>query len=289
VRELTAFSWNMFLLHVANKVVFSTDVVVVGIVLGPVAATIYAIPAKLFQLAFGLSSAATNLLFPALAEYEGSGETKRQQRLLLTGLRGGSAAAAMLALPLLLLPDQLVHAWVGDGYADSTWVLVGLAAVVLVHQPLTLLTQYLSARELLKPLARAMIVAVAVNVVLSSVAAWAVGTWGVAVATLVTDVAALAYALVVLAGPASGLSVSSLLGAAVRPLLPALPVALVVLVGVARLADWDTLLGLLPVGVLWAVAGGLAIARFGLHESERQALRRWLPPPRRTTPAAGSG
>ena len=120
-------------------------------------------------------------------------------------------------------------------------------------------------------------------------AAWAVGTWGVAVATLVTDVAALAYALVVLAGPASGLSVSSLLGAAVRPLLPALPVALVVLVGVARLADWDTLLGLLPVGVLWAVAGGLAIARFGLHESERQALRRWLPPPRRTTPAAGSG
>ena len=289
VRELTAFSWNMFLLHVANKVVFSTDVVVVGIVLGPVAATIYAIPAKLFQLAFGLSSAATNLLFPALAEYEGSGETKRQQRLLLTGLRGGSAAAAMLALPLLLLPDQLVHAWVGDGYGDSTWVLVGLAAVVLVHQPLTLLTQYLSARELLKPLARAMIVAVAVNVVLSSVAAWAVGTWGVAVATLVTDVAALAYALVVLAGPASGLSVSSLLGAAVRPLLPALPVALVVLVGVARLADWDTLLGLLPVGVLWAVAGGLAIARFGLHESERQALRRWLPPPRRTTPAAGSG
>ena len=34
VRDLVGVSWSNFLVHVANKVVFSTDVVVVGIVLG---------------------------------------------------------------------------------------------------------------------------------------------------------------------------------------------------------------------------------------------------------------
>ena len=171
VRELTAFSWSMFLLHVANKVVFSTDVVVVGIVLGPVAATFYAIPAKLFTLAFGLSSAATNLIFPAFAEYEGAGETERAAAVAARWAARRIAAAALLALPLLLMPDQLVHAWVGDGYADSTWVHVGLAVVVLRPPAADLLTQYLTARGLPQPLARTLIVVVAVNVVLSVVLA----------------------------------------------------------------------------------------------------------------------
>ena len=64
---------------------FATDIVVVGIVLGPEAAALYAIPAKLFTLAFGLGSVGTSLLYPALAEHEGAGEEDRQRRLLLAG------------------------------------------------------------------------------------------------------------------------------------------------------------------------------------------------------------
>jgi len=73
VRELTAFSGSNFLVHVANKIVFSTDVVVVGIALGSVAAGVYSVPAKLFLLGFGLGTAVTSLMFPAFAELEGAG------------------------------------------------------------------------------------------------------------------------------------------------------------------------------------------------------------------------
>ena len=59
IRELTSFSWSNFLVHIANTVVFSTDVVVVGIVLGAKAAALYAIPAKLFSFAYGLGSVGT--------------------------------------------------------------------------------------------------------------------------------------------------------------------------------------------------------------------------------------
>ena len=114
MRDLVGVSWSNFLVHVANKVVFSTDVVVVGIVLGAEQAAIYAIASRLFQLVFGLASVVTSLLYPAFAEYEGSGEQERQRRLLLSGLRGGSAAALVLALPLLLIPANLIHAWVGE-------------------------------------------------------------------------------------------------------------------------------------------------------------------------------
>jgi O-antigen/teichoic acid export membrane protein len=289
VRELTAFSWSMFLVHVASKVVFSADVIVVGIVLGPVAATLYAIPAKLFTLAFGLSSAATNLTFPAFAEYEGARDTERQRRLLLAALRGGSAAAALLALPLLLIPDQLVHAWVGDGYGGSTSTMALLAAVAFVHQPVYLLTQYLTAKGDPRGIARALIVAVAANVVLSVILAEAVGIWGVALATLLTDAAALLYVLPRLVAPASGVPTSTLLTAVIRPLVPASAVAALLLVVGARVTDQDTLLGLLPLGVLWGLLGGLAVARFGLEPAERRALVRLVPGTSSPSPAAGSG
>ncbi len=289
IRELTAFSWSMFLVHVASKVVFSADVIVVGIVLGPIAATFYAIPAKLFTLAFGLSSAATNLTFPAFSEYEGSQEAERQRRLLLAALRGGSGVAALLALPLLLIPDQLIHAWLGAGYAESTSTMALLAAVAFVHQPVYLLTQYLTAKGAPAGIARTLIVAVTVNVVLSVILAEAVGIWGVALATLLTDVAALLYVLPRLVAPASGVPASALLGAILRPLVPAVAVAALLLVVGARVTDQDTLLGLLPLGILWGLLGGLAVARFGLEPGERQALIRLVPGSRSPSPAAGSG
>ena len=99
----------------------------------------------------------------------------------------------MLALPLLLIPDQLIEGWVGDGYSESAPVLALLALVVLVHQPIYLFTQYLIARGRQRQIARTLIVAVSVNVVLSvALASW-VGIWGVALSTLVTDVGILLY------------------------------------------------------------------------------------------------
>ena len=77
-RDLIGVSWSNFLVHVANKVVFSTDVVVVGIVLGPKAGGVSTrSPSKLFQLVFGLASVVTSLLYPAFAEYEGSRRARR--------------------------------------------------------------------------------------------------------------------------------------------------------------------------------------------------------------------
>jgi len=275
VRRLASVSWSNFLVHVANKVVFSTDIVVVGIVLGAREAAIYAIASRLFQLAFGLASVLTSLLYPAFAEYEGAGDEERQRRLLLAGLRGGSAAALVLALPLLAIPGQLLEGWLGDGYADSAPVLALLALVVLLHQPIWLLTQYLIARGRQREIARLLLAGSGANLVLSIALAMTVGTWGVALATLLTDAAVLALAVPIWVTPAAGLRAAVLARALLRPALPAAAVAVVVF-GAARAVHTDTLLELAPVGIGWALLAGAAVWRLGLSEDERRAFARQL-------------
>jgi O-antigen/teichoic acid export membrane protein len=275
VRELVAVSWSNFLVHIAHKVVFSTDVVVVGIVLGAREAAIYAIASRLFQLAFGLASVVTALLYPAFAEYEGAGAEARQRRLLLMGLRGGSAAALVLALPLLAIPEHLITGWIGEGYGDSAPVLALLAVVILLHQPLWLLTQYLIARGRHREIARLLVTAAAANVVLSVVLALTVGTWGVALATLLADGAALAVAVPRWLSPVAGIRVTAIARAMARPALPAVAVAAVVFAA-ARLADTDTLLELLPVGIAWGVLAGLVVWTVGLTADERRSFARQL-------------
>jgi O-antigen/teichoic acid export membrane protein len=284
IRGLIVFSWSNFLVHVASKVVFATDIVVVGIVLGPEAAALYAIPARLFTLAFGLGSVGTNLLYPALAEHEGAGEDERQRRLLLAGLRGAMAAAVLLALPLLLIPDLLIEGWVGDGYGESSPVLVLLALVLLVHQPIFLVTHFLIARARQREIARVLVAAGAANIVLSAVLASTIGLWGVALSTLLTDFAVLLYAVPALVAPAASLRIDAFVRAALRPVVPATAAALLVLVAAARVAEPDTLLELLPLGLAWLIACGVSVWRFGFDEGERATIGRQLRPPSTPVP-----
>ncbi|MBA2461334.1 MAG: oligosaccharide flippase family protein [Actinobacteria bacterium] len=286
LRELTSFSWSNFLVHLANKVVFATDVVVVGIVLGAEATALYAIPAKLFTLAFGLGSVGTSLLYPAFAEHEGAGEADRQRRLLLAGLRGGTAAAVFLALPLLLIPDQLIEGWVGQGKGESSPVLALLALVLVVHQPIYLVTHYLIARARQREIARVLVVAGAANIGLSVMLAFTVGIWGVALSTLVTDLAVILYVFPALVAPATSVGVAAFARAALRPVLPAAVAALVVLVGIGRATEPDTLLELLPLGLAWFLVCGFALWRFGFDETERTTIGRQLRPPSAPVPEA---
>jgi O-antigen/teichoic acid export membrane protein len=152
-------------------------------------------------------------------------------------------------------------------------VLALLAVVILVHQPVWMLTQYLIALGRQREIARLLIVAAVGNVVLSIALAFTVGTWGVALATLLADVAALAVAIPLSVAPAAGVRVGELVRALLRPALPAFGVAVVVF-GFARTVDADTLLQLLPIGIAWLVLASAAVWRFGLTPEERRSFAR---------------
>jgi O-antigen/teichoic acid export membrane protein len=274
LRALAAFSSSNFLVQIAQKIVFSTDVIVVGIVLGSTPSGIYSVPARLFALAFGIGTAATSLMFPAFAELAGAGDAGRQQRLLLVGLRAGTALMLLVALPLLLIPDLLIHAWIGNGFRASYAVMAILALVLLVHQPIHVLTQFLIAVGRQRSIAIVSIATTLANVALSFLLAWTVGIWGVAASTLATDLVALAWIVPRIAAPAAAIPARELVRAVARPFLAAGVAAALVLVGVARVWDPQTLLALAPLGVLWVVVAALMLWRFGLAAQERVQFSR---------------
>jgi O-antigen/teichoic acid export membrane protein len=274
LRALTAFSSSNFLVHIAQKVVFSTDVIVVGIVLGSASSGVYSVPAKLFALVFGLGTAATSLMFPAFAELGGAGDAGGQRRLLLIGLRAGTALMLMVALPLLLIPDLLIHAWIGGGFHDSYAVMAILAGVLLVHQPIYVLTQFLIAVGRQRSIAIVSITTTLANIALSFLLAWTWGIWGVAVSTLATDLVALAWIVPRIAAPAASIPARTLARAVMRPFVPAAVAAAVVLVGVARFWEPRTLLTLAPLGALWAIVAAATVWRFGLAAHERAQFSR---------------
>jgi O-antigen/teichoic acid export membrane protein len=275
LRELTRFSADNFVMHMSSKVVFTSDVVVVGIVLGPRQAALYAIPAKLFSTAFGIGSAGQRLLLPAFAEFEGAEDRLRQRLYLRSGIRLGMAAMLVLALPLVLVPGHLIRAWVGSSFVHGRTALIVLGVVLLVLQPTQVLGQYLLARGRQRRIARLLVLKVVANLALSVVLARAVGIWGVAAATLVTEIAiVLVLPWLVLLPDDPGWR--DLLRSWLRPVAPALVVALPLFLGAAAAYDPGTLAKLAPLGVAWVALGGAATWRFGLSAGERDAITRKL-------------
>jgi O-antigen/teichoic acid export membrane protein len=195
--------------------------------------------------------------------------------LLLSGLRLGVALMLVLALPLLLIPDLLIRAWLHTpGYGGGYSVMAILAGVLLIHQPIYVLTQFLIARGLQRPIAVASIVTTAVNLALSFALAWTVGIWGVALSTLVTDLAMLLWVVPRMGAPAAETSSWRVYAAMVRPAVPAFAAAALVLVAVARSTSPSSLVTLVPLGALWAVAAAGVLWQFGLAPDERLRLRR---------------
>ena len=274
-RELLSTSVDNLLIRIAGRLALSSDVVVVGIIFGAREAAFFAIAAKLWGLAFGLSISGTTLLYPAYAELEGSADEARQRFLLRGGLRAGVAIALLFGLPLLLLPEQLLEAWIGVELDPSVPVLVVLVLALFVHQPVHLLSQYLIARGRQRPIALISIPIAVANLLLSIVFAYVFGIWGVALGTLVTEAIALAV-VPVFAARVSGISIGGLARAALRPVLPALALAVPILFFGGRLYEAENLLFVAPIGLLWVALFVPVVWRFGFDRHEREALGRKL-------------
>jgi O-antigen/teichoic acid export membrane protein len=278
MRELLTFSWYGFLIQIAAKIVSSADVIVVGVILGPAAAALYGIPSRLFGLALSAGTAWTNVLFPAFSELEGREDLPRQRELLIAALRVGMAVMLVFALPLVLVPDLIIHAWIGPDFEDSTWVLALLGLSLVVHQPANVLAQYLIARARQRSLAFISLGVVSVNLALSIALAFAVGIWGVALATLIALAVETTLFVPPLVRGAGGPGLVELARASLRPVLPAMAAAGVILGAGGRLLGPDDLLGVGLLGVVWVAVAGPAVWLLGLDAGERHDIRARLLP-----------
>ncbi len=107
-------SGAMFAYHLAARICYTADTIVVGLMLGAEAALIYTVSLRLSQLALAQVLAVGNATWAALADLHHRGEIERfNERLVeLTRIVGWLGCAVLL--PVTVWNSDFVSAWVGE-------------------------------------------------------------------------------------------------------------------------------------------------------------------------------
>jgi O-antigen/teichoic acid export membrane protein len=273
VRSLLGYSWYAFMGHAAGKVVYSADVIVIGVVLGAEKVALYAVATRLFGLASRVAQIGTDLLLPLQSELEGREDHDRQRGLVISGVRSSMCVAVLLALPLVVLPSWILTAWLGSGFAASVVPLALLGLAVFFTQPNAVLSQYLFARGLPAQLAVAQAGLAVANLALTVLLLRSVGEiWVAALSTLVLEGVGAMFVLPFLVRR-QGVSLRLLFAGWAQPLGAGVLAAVPTLVLAAAVTDTHSLFVLAVVGAAWTAVFGAIAWRLGLTGVERALVR----------------
>jgi O-antigen/teichoic acid export membrane protein len=291
VREVTAFSVFMFLISVAIHVSFNVDNLIIGAHLGTSAIAAYTVAVRLAEYQRQLCGQFSGFLFPLIVRFDAARNTEALRVTLLDGTRLALGLVGAVTVCLIAFGNELVHLWMGPGFADSVMplYLLALAGIVMVAQGPAGNTLLATGRHRL--VAGVSIVTILLNVALSLVLVSPYGLTGVAVGT------ALPYAVlnIAIVMPVAARSVNIPVGAfAVSVLTPTLVAAVPAAATAAFMRAVVTPASLLGVVGNSAVVGAIFLVAFcgvGLRAPDRarylESVRRvatGLTRPREVTP-----
>jgi O-antigen/teichoic acid export membrane protein len=217
LRELTSFSVFMALIDWANKLNYSIDALVVGIMIGTPAVAVWSVGQRLAEAAQRLTNQLNDIIFPNVVDHSASERVDRLQLLFLVSTRLSLATAVPIAAVLLLMAGPLVRAWVGPEFDGSIVVVRLLALIVAVRVGNATATTLLKGADRHRFVAVVNVVTAIVNVSLSVALVKPLGLAGVAIGTLVPVSAAAVFVLFPASCSRVGVSIGRAVAEAVWP------------------------------------------------------------------------
>jgi len=185
LRELTSFSVFMMLIDWANRINYSIDAIVIGIMLGTTAVTVWSVAQRLAEATQRLTNQLNDILFPNVVDHTASSRIDRLQTLFLVATRLSLASVVPIGVALILAGDLLVRAWVGPDFSGSVIVLRLLALAVMIRVGAAVSNTLLKGAGAHQFVAYTNVITAIVNLGLSVVLARWIGLAGVALGTLV--------------------------------------------------------------------------------------------------------
>src|SRR5262249_29188781 len=195
LRELTSFSVFMALIDWANKLNYSIDAIVIGIMLGTGAVAVWSVGQRLAEATQRLTNQLNDILFPNIVDHSASDRIDRLQLLFLVGTRLSLVTVVPSAAVLMFMAAPLVHAWVGPGFERSIVVVQLLALIVVVRVGNATGSTLLKGADRHRLVAGVNVVTAVVNVSLSIALVKPLGLAGVAIGTLIPVSAAAIFIL----------------------------------------------------------------------------------------------
>jgi O-antigen/teichoic acid export membrane protein len=133
---LLKFSGFAFLLSISTRLLFWSDNVVVGAVLGPAAVTFYAIGGNLIDNSRAILTTLTSILVPMATSMDARGESAALQRLMVRAVRSIFLVMYPLVVGFLVLGYPFIMLWMGAEYASVSSRVLTLLAVPLLFAPI---------------------------------------------------------------------------------------------------------------------------------------------------------
>ena len=138
LRSLVTFSVYVFVLSVSWRLIFMTDNVVVGFVLGPVAVTFYTVGLQLADMLRDSLSNITALYAPLASQMDALKQKDSLRRLFLGGARMGLLYVLAGVVGLTVLGPRFLGFWLGESFVDRSGPILILLAIETAFYTLAL-------------------------------------------------------------------------------------------------------------------------------------------------------
>jgi O-antigen/teichoic acid export membrane protein len=195
LKMVRGYSIDALLAMLAGRISFKTDAIVIGLCGQLDLIPFFDMPSRLVEYAKNLIRSATTTLTPAVSAMEAKGSQDGIRRLFLTGSRCALYLALPIQLGIILYGGQFLELWLGDAEyrlrgQPVLWILSGTLSVAML--------QSVAARVLygvgqIRRFARLMLLEAGLNLGLSLALFPVFGINGVALGTLIPDLAMCTY------------------------------------------------------------------------------------------------
>ena len=126
-REMANYSGVTFIIQVAYKLRFKTDVLVIGTFLNPKAITTFTIGGRLVDYATEVVSSLAQIFLPMSSQSDAKGDVNQLRKIFVAGNRACALIIFPVSAILVILGKSVIEAWVGAKYvADSYPILIVL-------------------------------------------------------------------------------------------------------------------------------------------------------------------
>lgn len=257
LRELIVFGFKSFIQGIATRVENATDVLIIGLTLGPAMVPFYSIPANLTQQVRGLGWTLTHAFMPLFSGLNAKSQTETIRQVFLISSRYVVSILFAMGTGALLLGVPFISVWLDPEFGEKAkWLILFLVFFTILPFINPFASRYLTAINKHGIFARLTPLAAIINLVLSLLLVHPFGLEGVAFASVIPG---LIFVPIYLRYTCKNLELSVwyYLRAAVLPgLVPAALMALIIL-GVGEYLAYDSYFRIL-VGAGLASLGWLA-------------------------------
>jgi O-antigen/teichoic acid export membrane protein len=188
LRSVASFSLAQFVVSMAALVRLRTDPLIVQWFLPLSQVAVYAIALRIAESALLLTKQGINVLSPLVAQLHGAGDTEKIRTTLLGAGKLTFCASVLLTVPICVFAHDIVVMWVGPAFAEAAPTLVVLMISMCLITPQLVASNVLAMTGHHRLTARAEIVGMLLNLIVSIALARRFGLVGVALGTLTSTV-----------------------------------------------------------------------------------------------------